>query len=150
MPPVITVRITENIQLGIRKLGAALKTIPDAEFQTGLEAATKEARGGWPGGGAGGGYSVPQRPGQTYVRTGNLGRSSSWLREGPSYRFESNAYSVKGEPYSVGVLGDGTGGGQWGVHQGRWPTAFSIMQKWAKSITANIQQKLDAVMAEIK
>lgn len=145
----ISVRITENIQVGLRKLGVAIPTVTDAEFQAGLEAATKEARGGWPGGGNGG-YSVPLRLGQTYARTGGLGAASSWHKEGKSYRFESNAYSVKGEPYSVGVLGDGHGNGQWGVHQGRWPVAYQIMLKWAKTITTNIQSKLNTVMAEIR
>lgn len=144
-----TVRITENIQVGLRKLGAALTTVSDAELRKGLEAATKEARGGWPGGGNQG-YTAPFASKTPPERTGALGASSSWHIEGKSYRFESNAYSVRGEPYSVGVLGDGNGQGQWGVHRGRWPVAFQVMLKWAKTITAGIQSGLDRVMAEIK
>lgn len=144
----ITTRITENIQLGIRKLAEAIPEITNDELHAGLEGATKEARGGWPDGGVQG-YNVPLRPEQKYGRTGGLGAASSWHIEGKSYRFESNAYSVRGEPYSVGVLGDGTGQGQWAVHQGRWPVAFQVMQKWAKSMLSNMKQKFDAVVKSI-
>lgn len=138
----ITVHINgDKVFLGLKQLPGAVEDVRDDEMEEGVEEATKEASGG---GAFGGGYTVPQRSGQTYVRTGNLGRSTSYTREGLSYRFKSDAVSPRGQAYSKYVLGDGTGKGQAGVHRGRWPIAYEVMKKWADKIARNIDKGIGA------
>ena len=140
----ITVRVTENVQVGLEKIGRALENISDEELEAGLEEATEEARGGWPEGGIRG-YNVPltENGERNYQRTGMLGRETTWVREGRSLRIVSNAYSRKGQAYSVGVIGDANGAGQWAVHAGRWPRMADVARKWAKTITEKIQKRVN-------
>lgn len=147
-----TVRVTENVQVGIRKIGQTLLEITDEEIEAGLEGAAKEARGGWPDGGIRG-YDVElTRNGEkNYVRTGNLGRETSWEREGRSFRIVSNAYSRRtGQAYNVGVIGDAQGSGQWGIHAKRWPLLAEVGLKWAKTMIDNLKARVKSDVETIK
>lgn len=140
----ITLRVTENVQLGIAKLGAAIEDISDDEIDAGLEEARLEILGDYPTG-SNGGYNIPPTAKQTYVRTGNLGASTYVMREGRSYRFQSNAISRNGRPYSTYVLGDGAGAGQAGVHRGRWPVAYVVIERFANAIAQDIDGRIGEV-----
>jgi len=131
----ITARLTENIQLGLKKLGEMIPEITDDEIQKGLEEATKEARGGYPGGSYAG-YTVPELLRQGYVRTGNFGRSTYWVREGRSYRIKSDHRAA------AYIVGDGRGEGQASIHRGRWPVAYSVMLKWVSTMVENIRNRI--------
>lgn len=137
--PQVSVRIDGNVKVGrgLAALGKAIETITDEELTAGIEQAAIDARGGWPNGPFSG-YKISPPGGSKYVRTGNLGRSTMWEISGLSYRIKSNAYTEKGQAYSVFVLGDGTGAGQAGVHVGRWPLIFDVAMKWAKTLIKRI------------
>lgn len=64
------------------------------------------------------GNYAPERPGQTYIRTGNLGERWAHRRVGPS-----TAAFVNTADYATYVVGDEDGGGQAWMHFGRWWTA---------------------------
>ena len=131
----ITARITDNVTLGLKKLGEMIPEIGDDEIQKGLEQAVKEGRGGYPGGSYSG-YVVPERLQQGYVRTGNFGRSTYWIREGRSYRLKSEHKAA------AFIVGDGSGGGQAWMHVGRWPVAYEVMQKWVKTMVENMRNRI--------
>ena len=131
----ITARLTDNVSLGLKKLGEMIHEIDDDEIQKVLEQAVQEARGGYPGGSYSG-YVVPERLGQGYVRTGNLGRGTYWIREGRSYRLKSDT------TYARYVIGDGSGYGQAWMHVGRWPVAYQVMLKWASTMVENIRSRI--------
>jgi len=131
----ITARLTDNVQLGLNKLGAMIPEITDDEIQAGLEQAEKEASGGYPGGSYSG-YVVPTLLRQGYVRTGRFGQSSYWIREGRSYRIGSSHEAAK---Y---IVGDGRGEGQASIHRGRWPVAYQVMQKWVETMVENLRNRI--------
>lgn len=138
-----TVRVTQNVQLGLEKIGRAILEITDEEIEAGLAEATKEAAGGWPDG-AIRGYDVElTRHGEkNYVRTGDLGAGTTWVREGRSFRIVSNAYSRRtGQAYNVGVQGDAQGSGQWGIHVRRWPLLAEVARKWGKTMVESIEKR---------
>lgn len=91
----------------------------------------------------------PGRPGQTYVRTGTLRNSWSDRKRSDSEYSIINDASQRGRMYPIYVLGNGeTGGGQAGVHRGRWwiarekvedelptlttPLTLGIVQEWER------------------
>ena len=131
----ITARLTDNVTLGLNKLGAMIPEISDDEIQKGLEQATQEARGSYPGGSYSG-YIVPPLLRQGYVRTGNFGRSTYWVREGRSYRVKSEH---KAAAY---IVGDGRGEGQANIHRGRWPVAYQVMLKWVETMVENMRNRI--------
>lgn len=138
-----TVRVTENIQVGLRKIGRLLTDISDEEIEKGLEAARDEMRGGFPNGPSSlGRYTVELPPSGRNVRTGNFGRSTDWVREGRSFRVVSNAYGRSGYNYSSDLVGDGTGGGQKWWAAGRWPVAAEVMRKWALAILKEAERRV--------
>jgi len=70
----------------------------------------------------------PERPGQTYIRTGILRSSWSDLKRGDSEYSIINDASQRGRMYPTYVLGNGGGGGQAGVHRGRWWVAREVVE----------------------
>ena len=131
----ITARLTDNVTLGLKKLGAMIREITDDEIQAGLEQAEKEASGGYPGGSYSG-YVVPTLLRQGYVRTGRFGLSSYWIREGRSYRIGSSHEAAR---Y---IVGDGRGEGQASIHRGRWPVAYQVMLKWVEKMVENMRNRI--------
>ena len=107
----VSIRITDNILLGRKKIGRAVEDLSDKYAWSLMMQAAKEARGGWPGGPIDG-YTVRKPPGSKYRRTGNLGASTNLVKSGRTYTVKSNAVSDTGKPYSVKVLGDGAGRNQ--------------------------------------
>lgn len=139
----ITVTISENVRLGTKKLGAAIDDLTGADMEAQLEIARTAVRAGWPGGSYAG-YNVPTVYGQTYIRTGNLGASTDWVRMGTAYRVTSDAISPRGERYSVAVLGDAQGQNQGRSFVGRWPLMADVMLKWAESLLKRWTDKISA------
>ena len=88
---------------------------------------------------------MPTVYGQTYERTGALGKSTFWTRTGLTYRMESNAYSPEGKPYSEPVLGNASGQGQTMAFVGRWPNFAATAEKWARIAIQRMQKLLDAL-----
>lgn len=147
--PQISIRVDGNVKVGagMKALGNAIEDISDDELQAGLEAATQEARGGWPAGGHTG-YTVAPPPNSGYERTGNLGRSTTWEIYGRSYRIQSNAISQRGRAYSKYVIGDGRGEGQAKIHLGRWPVMYQVALKWAEKLINKIDNRIRRKAAE--
>lgn len=145
--PQISIRIDGNVKVGagMRALGNAIEDITDEELQDGLDAATKEAAGGYSGGNM---YQVPPPPNSGYERTGNLGRSTTWEIAGRSYRIQSNAVSPRGRAYSKYVIGDGRGEGQARIHIGRWPIMYQVALKWAEKLINKIDNRIRRKAAE--
>lgn len=83
------------------------------------------------------GNYAPERPGQTYVRTGNLG--DRWAVR----PFEpSAAVFVNSAEYATYVVGDEQGQGQAWMHSGRWWTAYDrVAARFPELI-----EKLDAYL----
>ena len=131
----ITARLTDNVQLGLNKLGQMIPEITDDEIQKGLEQAELEASGGYPGGSYSG-YVVPPPLRSGYVRTGRFGQSMTWIREGRSYRIKSDHEAAR---Y---IVGDGRGEGQASIHRGRWPVAYQVMLKWVETMVENIRNRI--------
>lgn len=131
----ITARLTDNVTLGLKKLGTMIPEITNGEIQKGLEQAVKEARGGYPGGSYSG-YTVPPPLRSGYVRTGRFGRETYWERDGISRRFKSTHEAAK---Y---IVGDGSGNGQASIHVGRWPVAYDVMRRWVETMVENIHSRI--------
>ena len=62
----------------------------------------------------------PERPNQVYVRTGRFGRSWKYLALGNSAHMIRNNATFEGITYASFVVGNGNGGGQAKIHEGRW------------------------------
>lgn len=142
----ISLKITnlDNVQMGIHKLGPAIKDVAQSDLLETMQAVEKSYWGGEPGG-----YSVPERPGQDYERTSNLRNSTYTMQTGLTVTIVSNAYSPHGQPYSRWVLGDATGKGQAWMHQGRWPALAAEVedaaQKFVDKADRRIQDTIEAV-----
>lgn len=85
---------------------------------------------------------APERPGQTYVRTGRLGQG--WWQSGMG---QSQVVFTNGVPYAPYVVGDSYGKGQSWWHVGRWWTA---LDKIEAAIPQLLDQMSDFVVEEIK
>lgn len=103
----------DKVRVGFNKLITTLPVITKAFVKKLMQAAMKQSVP-YNGGSS---YDVPERG---YIRTGNLGKSTYLQESGLTYTIKSNAYSYRGKPYSVYVIGDAQGQGQARVHQGWW------------------------------
>lgn len=88
------------------------------------------------------GQYPPERPGQTYVRTGRLGQG--WWNSGMG---KSQVVFTNGVPYAPFVVGDSWGEGQAWFHVGRWWTALDRIEK---AIPRLLDDMSDYVIEEIK
>lgn len=98
--------ITSNVGLvrqGLQDLGAEIPKIGRRKIFDAMNRITREMEG-YP----------PERPGQTYVRTGRLGFSWDVKRLDDGYVITNNARSRYGQYYAQYVVGNAY------VHPGRW------------------------------
>jgi len=137
----VTLKITnlENIQRGISKLGPAVQNVAQADIQEAMQGVVKSYMGGEPGG-----YSVPERPGQTYQRTGHLGRAMSVSTLHPT-----GARIVSAADYSQWVIGMADGSRQAWFHAGRWPLLSERVEEVAEKLVVKLdhdtQDTIEAV-----
>ena len=104
--------ITSNVGLvrqGLQDLGAEIPKIGRRKVFDAMNRITREMEG-YP----------PERPGQTYVRTGRLGFSWDVKRLDDGYVITNNARSRYGQYYAQYVVGNAYGTGQAWMHVGRW------------------------------
>ena len=142
----ITISFDDSkVKLGIRNLATKLPSAMEDEMTPLMEQAQFEASGGYQGGNS---YTVPTTYGQTYIRTGNYGRSTYVDRQGLTYKLKNNATSPTGQFYGVVVGGDGQGRGQGRDFVGRWPLRFAVMQKWAAVAIERMRSKIDAMIGD--
>lgn len=142
----ITISFDDSkVKLGIRNLATGLPSAMESEMTPLMEQAKFEASGGYQGGNS---YTVPTTYGQTYQRTGNLGRSLYLERSGLTYRMINTATSPAGEFYGVKVLGNAAGGGQGRDFMGRWPLMAQVMVKWAGIAIERMRSKIDAMVID--
>jgi hypothetical protein len=123
-----------NIQMGIHKLGPAVVGLAQTDLLETMQGVEKSYWGGEPGG-----YSVAERPGQTYQRTTNLRNSTYVMQTGLTVTIVSNAISPHGQPYSRFVLGDANGEGQAWFHQGRWPALATQVEEAADKLVVKLE-----------
>ena len=132
----ISVRLTgaDNVQIGIRKFGAALPDVTIVEMESTLELARHEVSGWYAGGNS---YAVPTRSGQKYIRTGDYGSKVQLVQQGATFRVES------GSDHSVWVGGRADGGGQIAEFLQRgWPNFKATVEKFAGTLTGKIDRSL--------
>jgi len=142
----ITISVDDGkVKLGIHNLATKLPTMMKDEMDGIMEQAKFEASGGYQGGNS---YTVPTTYGQTYVRTGNLGRSIYIERSGLTYKLKNTATSPTGQFYGVKVLGNAAGGGQGRDFAGRWPLMAVVMAKWAGVAIERMRSKIDAAIVD--
>lgn len=146
MPPQFSVRIDDHgVYAGLKKLATTLKPMSQAETDSVIENAKSEVSGYYKGGAS---YNVPTRPNQTYIRTGNFGRSVFWERIGLTYRVIVSAYNKRGQEYGPYVVGRADGSGQAGIHAGRWPNFREVMLKWADVAVARVQAAVERAIID--
>lgn len=133
-----------RVYAGLHKVADGLEPLTRDQMDTLIEDAQYEASGGYSGGNT---YAnVPTVSGQVYERTGNLGRSTYWERDGLTYRMYSRAISPTGQSYSQSVVGRADGSGQTWVFVGRWPNFGAVMQKWAGIAVERMRQAKDIMV----
>lgn len=142
----ISVRIdSEKVSIGLRKFGDSIPDIVSEAVEGDYAERVLKAIGGDYRGGSS--YGVPLPASGVDVRTGNYGRSVTWVREGMTYRFLNNAYSRRGYNYGPLLTGDGNGQNQKWWAAGRWPIAkievenetLSLVTKMDKSLQNGIE-----------
>ena len=142
----ISFRVTDDgVKLGLQKIAGKLPQVTRETLDEIMEQAKFEASGGYSGGNS---YTVPTVYGQVYERTGNLGRSVRYLREGLTYRMINDAVSKTGQPYGVKVLGAADGSGQGRDFVGRWPNFAATMRKWADIAVERMHSVLDTLTGD--
>ena len=137
MPIQITSKITnlDNVQIGLRKFGAALPGVLRKHLKRALDAALFRSipyRGGNQ-------YDVPER---NYERTGNLGRSAWVEQRGASYAILVQAVSKYGYDYSVDVVGNAAGQGQARIHYGYWTPMRNAVELELGPLTTGVENDL--------
>lgn len=86
---------------------------------------------------AGRGQYPPERPGQRYVRTGQLGAGFRYASLGAShYQF------INEVPYTRWVVGDSDGGGQSWFHRGRWFVARERVEQEQPALVERLEKAL--------
>lgn len=137
----ISVRIdSEKVMIGLRKFGA---TIPDIVGETVegdyAERVLKAIGGNYRGGSS---YGVPLPASGVDVRTGNYGRSVTYVREAMTYRFMNSAYSRRGYNYGPRLTGDGNGQNQAWWAAGRWPNARQKVEEQTLPLVTELDDSL--------
>lgn len=83
----------------------------------------------------------PPRPGQTYRRTGNLGR-------GWAIRINQGSVTIHNAmPYAGYVVGDAKGAGQAWMHRGRWWVARDAIDEARPLLKAMVIDELNHMFA---
>lgn len=85
-------------------------------------------------------YPSP-RPGQTYMRTGQLARRWSVRNN------EGGATIFNNRPGAIFVIGDGQGGGQAWMHVGRWWRAVDIIRNERHALGDMLIKKLNKLLS---
>lgn len=87
-----------------------------------------------------------KRPGQKYVRTGQLANRWAVERRSQSQIVIVNRAQHKGRGYSRFVVGDSQGEGQAWFHRGRWWTGRSVVQDARPELRAAINKELSQML----
>lgn len=147
MPSQFTIRVEKDVvQVGLTRLAASIPEAYKDVMEGAMEEAKIEASGGYSGGNS---YTVPTVYGQTYIRTGNLGRAVFWERDGQSYRMKHNAASLRGGgEYGTKVLGRADGSGQTKWFVGRWPNFKTVMDKWGRIIIERLNNAVEKAIRQ--
>lgn len=137
----ISVRIdSKKVMIGLRKFGDAIPDIVGATVEGDYAERVLKAISGQYRGGSSYGVALPASG--KNVRTGNYGRSVTYVREGMTYRFLNNAYSRRGYNYGVKLTGDGNGQNQKWWAAGRWPIAKIEVEKETESLVRELDESL--------
>ncbi len=85
-----------------------------------------------------------KRPGQKYIRTGQLANRWRTQHMGPGvWDIINDATGEHGQKYAVFVVGDNKGGGQAWFHRGRWWKAFDVIGGFVPDLTRRLTKKLN-------
>lgn len=121
----ITVRLDENVTIGLTKLGAAIPRITRRQIERFAEKSRKAISGYYAGGNS---YRVPLPQSGRNVRTGRYGSSVTYAFPDFSRAvFQNAAYSPGGFNYGPLLTGDSDGSGQAWWARGRWPIMRQIV-----------------------
>jgi len=83
-----------------------------------------------------------QRPGQKYIRTGQLANRWRVERDGPGKVSITNAAQSKGRYYGPYVVGDGAGKEQAWMHKDRWWLAADVVKEDTAALTQQMAREL--------
>ena len=137
----ISVRIdSEKVVIGLRKFGDAIPDIVNETVEGDYAERVLKAIGGDYRGGSSYGVALPASG--VNVRTGNYGRSVTYVRDAMTYRFMNNAYSRRGYNYGPLLTGDGNGQNQAWWAAGRWPNAKIEVEKQTLSLVRELDDSL--------
>jgi hypothetical protein len=126
----------DKLQIGFNQYAKTVAPICRDTVYAAIQRAVKKS----PGYLGGNSYTTPERPGQGYVRTGNLGRSVALEQDGLSSRVNVNS------GYETYVIGNADGTGQAWMHAGRWPTLRSAVDDEVAKLTSG--GELDAALGK--
>lgn len=87
----------------------------------------------------------PERPGQTYVRTGNLGFSWDVKRLDSGYQITNDAKNKYGDYYAQYVVGNAYGLNQAWMHEGRWQLFRDVVEAEIANLPQAIADEIDMV-----
>ena len=131
-----------------RNIGKRAPDVLKRDIKSAMENAKKEASGEWKPKAQ---YNTPLTPlqliGKGYKRTGVYGKSFAVKPSGRmSYALTSDARDERGRPYTKIVGGDAYGKGQAEIHVDRWSVISVVVNKWLKTLLAEIKSDLSAIV----
>lgn len=138
----VTVRLDENVTVGLQRFGAAIPKITRRQFDRFAAKTRKAIAGGYSGGNS---YRVPLPPSGRNIRTGNYGQSVTF--DMPDYSrvvFSNAAYSKSGFNYGRLLTGYGDGSGQAWWARGRWPVMADVVADAVTPFVAEYDADLQA------
>ncbi len=139
----VTIHGADVLQSGLKKLGLAVSNMPAKVIRPEMEQAGTETSGGYSGGNS---YTVPERPGQDYVRTGTYG-SRTRVVPGDNNQYLKSYKLESGASYSRHVGGDAYGQGQAWMHRGRWPLMVNAVEAALDRIVEKANQMFSDVIS---
>lgn len=124
----------DSLQVGFNKYARTVEPLTRDRTREAMRRAKKRSVSDPPGGA----YSVPERG---YIRTGNLSASTYLQENGLTVTIVSNAVR-DGRGYSTYVVGDASGGGQAGIHQGYWTPLRESVDAEVEDLVRDVDEKL--------
>jgi hypothetical protein len=128
----ITVKNAELVRKGLQDLAAEIPKIGRLQIYRTSQSIVRRMK-----------MYPPERPGQTYVRTGILG--GGW-----GIRSNTNGYTVYNEtPYTKWVVGNAYGLEQAWMHQGRWNLQRDVVDEEVQKLPDEIEKEISMVARRV-
>lgn len=124
----ITVQNADLVRKGLQDLGAEIPKIGRLQIYRTSQAIVRRMK-----------VYPPERPGQTYIRTGTLG--GGW-----TITSNTNGYTIRNDtPYTKRVVGNAYGLEQAWMHQGRWNLQRDVTEEEVQKLPDEIEKEISMV-----